>query len=100
MGLVGMLSELEIVCGFVAASAPVLPKFFEHVRSSTPWTYCCSMYRHSFGTKTGVPDSIVQKQVSETKRSPPGIITDIEFHRLVVEAAEKGAVSKGGIDEP
>jgi hypothetical protein len=104
MGLMGLWTEPELTCGFVAASAPVIPRFFKHTRNQTPFRQIGDAFRRVFGAKgeTGETQP-THGEVQRVRVPPRKFISDIDFHDLVIKTdgteTTMGSEERGGLEE-
>lgn len=85
MGLMAIWTEPELTCGFVAASAPAFPRLVTHIRSSSNFEKVTAI----FGYKKPNAGAVAQVQIEageweDGKKQPREIITDVDFHDLVL----------------
>lgn len=86
MGLMGIWTEPELTCGFVAASAPVIPRFFKHTRNQTPFRQIGDVLHRVFGTKgEHVETQPAHGEVQRVRAPPRKFISDVDFHNLVIK---------------
>ena len=78
----GVWAESEFACGFVAASALVLPRFIQDTCKRTPWRQIGESYQRLVGKcKSGEKCILGQDRV---EKPPRQLVSDVEFYDLVV----------------
>lgn len=104
MGLMGIWTEPELTCGFVAASAPVIPRFFNHTRNQTPFRQIGDAFHRVFGAKFETSET--QHAHGELRRvgvPPRKFISDVDFHDLVIKTdgteTTMGSEESDGLEE-
>lgn len=80
IGLMGIWTEPELTCGFVAASAPVIPRFVKYLKHKTPFRQVI----RRFG-KRDDPNEAEIVEVRDEKGQARKVISDVDFHELVVK---------------
>jgi len=86
MGLMGIWTEPELTCGFVAASAPVIPRFFKHTRNQTPFRQISSAFHSVFRVKgETIERQPAQGEVQRARVPPRKFVSDVDFHDLVIK---------------
>ncbi|ORX95043.1 hypothetical protein BCR34DRAFT_669540 [Clohesyomyces aquaticus] len=94
VAMVGLWGMPEITCGYLVACLPVVPKFVKVMRKHPFFTRLSSGIRSSFwSTNTGPQNSDPGSKghvrgrtdhKSHLKMGEIGVVTDIEFHELVI----------------
>ncbi|KAF2179437.1 hypothetical protein K469DRAFT_694127 [Zopfia rhizophila CBS 207.26] len=87
MGLMGIWTEPELMCGFVAASAPVIPRLFNVMRKKSPFLQIGAAFQKLFGMKkASEEEELLRSQAQVVNQEPkPKVISDIDFHELIVK---------------
>jgi len=89
MAALGITSQLEIGCGFIAASLPVFPRFFKFVRSTRTFShfesYIAPLRKRSSNLRSRQPSSGQHRSETQSSRKNQEIVTDVEFHELVLQ---------------
>jgi len=100
----GIWTEPELTCGFVAASAPVIPRFFKHTRNETPFRQIGDTFHRLFGARGETSET--QPAHGEVRRvgvPPRKFISDVDFHDLVIKTdgteTTMGSEESDGLEE-
>ncbi|KAF2714305.1 hypothetical protein K504DRAFT_420031 [Pleomassaria siparia CBS 279.74] len=85
-GQMGIWTEPELTCGFVAASVPVFPRLFQHSRNQTPFAQIGAAFRKLFGKDLDMSGKQLAHGGDLQAGAPPRkFVSDVDFHELVRE---------------